>query len=288
MKALYIGRFEPPHDGHLGSMLRALERHDRLHLLLGSANLARSSKNPWSAAERARLIRRSLTDGGVDPRRVRCSPLPDEFDALRWAAQVRRLAGRTVPVLVGFEKDASSSYLRWFPDWPADPSPLAPGLNATEIRAAYFEGRAVPGVPPAVGKFLERWKASATYTRLRAEHLAVQAARRAWNGQPQREVLTVDVNAGQVRLARRTQPIGRGLWALPSTALPPGRDPPPQAQVFDHPARSLAVPTTAYAVQGEAGSGEWVPLEAALRQPRRFFEDHHVILRRMLERLRLG
>ncbi|MFC6659715.1 MFS transporter [Deinococcus multiflagellatus] len=62
--AVYIGRFQPPHAAHLHTMRAALAGHGQLLVLLGSANLARSVKNPWSAAERARLIRRALAAQG--------------------------------------------------------------------------------------------------------------------------------------------------------------------------------------------------------------------------------
>jgi bifunctional NMN adenylyltransferase/nudix hydrolase len=60
---------------------------------------------------------------------------------------------------------------------------------------------------------------------------------------------------------------------------------PAGATVFSHPARSLGVPTTAHVVLTDSPppGTRPVPLAHALARPRQFFEDHHVILRRMLE-----
>ncbi len=291
--AVYIGRFQPPHDGHLASMQAALERHAALHVLLGSANLARSSKNPWTPAERQRLIEAALQQRGVELSRVRFSFLPDEFDARRWAERVRQAVGRETPVLVGFEKDASSHYLHWFPEWPREPSPITgqPGLgqhgptqlNATQLRAAYFAGQPVTDVPEPISRFLKRWRRTPAYARLRAEQQAILAQRAAWDGQTRRELLVLDLRAEQIRLQRRYEVIGRGLLALPGRVLAAGEAAPPDAPVFDHPARSLSLPTTAYVVRGEADSGEWLPL-SVLSRPRQFFEDHQVIVRRLLGR----
>ncbi len=297
--AVYIGRFQPPHDAHLHTIQVALDRHAHLLVLTGSANLARSAHNPWTAPERARLIRAALRESGHDLRRLSVRPLPDEFDAGLWAAQVQaavaatldRLGPRPV-VLTGFEKDASSSYLRWFPQWQADPVPaqIASGtglLNATDLRAALLgRGEVPPHVPPAVQAFLRDFLRTRTAARLSAEYHAVQATRAALNGTPtpRHERLDLHTDPHTVWLTRRAGPIGRGLWALPATPLPPG-DLPVQATAFAHPARSPVWPTTAHVVRTAAPppGTRPVPLAAALARPHAFFEDHHVILCRMLE-----
>ena len=296
--AVYIGRFQPPHDAHLHTIQAALDRHAHLLVLTGSANLARSAHNPWTAPERTRLIRAALREAGHDPRRLSVHPLPDEFDAARWAAQVQaavtatldRLGPRPV-VLTGFEKDASSSYLRWFPQWQADPVPAqtASGtgvLNATDLRAALLgRGEVPPHVPPAVQAFLRDFLRTPTAARLSAEYHAVQASRASLSGTPtpRHERLDLHTDPHTVWLTRRAGPIGRGLWALPATPLPPG-DLPAQATAFAHPARSLVWPTTAHVVRTAAPppGTRPVPLAAALARPHAFFEDHHVILTRLM------
>ncbi|GGK93012.1 adenylyltransferase/cytidyltransferase family protein [Deinococcus radiotolerans] len=293
--AVYVGRFQPLHAGHLRAMLDALDRHWRLLVLLGSANLARSARNPFTPRERAGMIRAALRDAGVPARRVTLRPLPDEFDADRWAAYVRQaardVAGDTLVSLTGFDKDASSRYLHWFPDWTLDPSrPLRVGegvLNATDLRRALFELGEVPALlPPAVAAALTRFQDTGTYTRLRAEWFALQAELAAWDGTPRHERLDLHLSRGptgpHVWLARRPGPVGSGLWTLPATALG-SRALPAGAAVFPHPARSLGVPTTAHVVRtATPPSGTRpVPLAHALARPRQFFEDHHVILRRL-------
>ena len=291
--AVYVGRFQPPHAGHLHTMHAALDRHGRLLVLLGSANLARSARNPFTPRERAGMIRAALRESGVPPGRVTLRPLPDEFDATRWAAHVRQLAraeAGDAPVhLTGFEKDASSSYLHWFPDWTLDPSPPVMAqegvLNATAVRRALLERGEVPAhLPPAVAAFLTRFLGTPTLTRLRTEWTALEAERVGWDGTPRHERLDLHVTPEHVWLARRSGPVGAGLWTLPATPLSPEALP-AGAAVFAHPARSLGVPTTAHVVLADAppAGTSPVPLAHALARPRQFFEDHHVILRRMLE-----
>ncbi|WP_291425689.1 ADP-ribose pyrophosphatase [Deinococcus sp.] len=288
--AVYIGRFEPLHEAHLHTMLSALERHARLTVLPGSANLARSMKNPWTAPERARMIRAALHGEGVDLRRVRLRPLPDEFDMTLWQSQVRERVGTPNAVLVGYGKDASSSYLHWFPEWQVEPGPVTPGLSATDLRAAYFEERLLEQLPAAVRGFLENFRQTRTFRRLQAEHFAVLARRQALKQQASppvlQEVRFLHVSGGQVWLNRRRDPVGKGLWELPGHLLAAGDLQDVAAarasgRIFDHPSRSLVWPTAAQVVQ-EPGGGTPIPLQLALGRPHGFFEDHHVILRRML------
>jgi len=297
--AVYVGRFQPPHAAHLGTVRHALERAPRVLVLLGSANLARSVRNPFSAPERAAMLRGALREVGADARRVTFRPLPDRFDADAWAADVRRVAGEVLGpqatvALIGFEKDASSAYLRWFPGWERLPVPGVPGLNATDLRAAWLTGRSLPeGVPDAVRAFLARFALTPAFARLRAEWTTVALARAALPLDARlHEERWLHVAAGQVFLHTRTDAIGRGLWELPGRVLPPGERPAASADaVFDHPARALVAPITAHVLIGPAPAdlpARPVPLTRALALSRRFHEDHHVILTRLLAERRLG
>jgi bifunctional NMN adenylyltransferase/nudix hydrolase len=285
--AVYIGRFQPPHQAHLNTMLDALDRHGRLLVLPGSANLARSVKNPWSAPERVGMIRAALAETGANLRRVRFRALPDEFDTELWTGQVRRAVDTPGAVLVGFEKDATSSYLRWFPEWTAEASPITPGLNATDVRQTYFTDQLPEHLPGAVQTALDAFRQTRTFRRLQAEYAAVQAerARLAGAASPLREVRHFQLAEGQVWLRRRSDPIGRGLWELPGRWLGAEEPSPPGARVFSHPSRSLVLPSVAHVLNSGRGpdldSAQPVPLAWSLAHPRHFFEDHQVILRRM-------
>ncbi|MEW6422284.1 MAG: adenylyltransferase/cytidyltransferase family protein [Deinococcota bacterium] len=291
--AVFVGRFQPPHAAHVATVRHALVHASRVLVLLGSANLARSIRNPFSAAERARMFGATLRETGVQRGRVLFRPLPDRFDAELWAADVRaavaEVFGLETPVLlVGFEKDASTAYLGWFPGWQRLPAPELPGLNATDLRAAWLTGRPLPeGVPRPVRAFLTRFAGTPAFARLQAEWAAVEAARALLPpGVHLHEERWLQVEQGQVWLHTRRGDIGRGLWELPGRVFPPGKWPAmPADALFDHPARALVAPTAAHVWWGPRPApfpARPVPLARALTRPRRFFEDHHVILTRLL------
>lgn len=289
--AVFVGRFQPPHHAHVSTVLAALDAAPHVLVLLGSANLARSIKNPFTAQERHAMFAAALAERGADLHRVTFRPLPDRFDADLWAADVRAVAAQVFGpdarvALVGFEKDASTGYLHWFPGWTRLVTPEEPGLNATDIRAALFTRQPLPGgLPGPVRDFLLHFPQGRGFPRLVREwHAALQAKATAAPG-PHREIRWLDVRGLDIYLHKRTQDIGQGLWELPGRPLGAGEGVPDGAAVFDHPSRSLVVPATAYVIRGPSPpefTGELIPITHALLRPRRFFEDHHVILTRLL------
>ncbi|MFC6591284.1 adenylyltransferase/cytidyltransferase family protein [Deinococcus lacus] len=285
--AVYVGRFQPLHLAHLETALRALDHCPRLLLVLGSANLARSTKNPWSAAERRAMWRAALAGAGVPADRVTLRPLADHFDRERWAADLRTTVAAALtgqqPVLVGHAKDVSSEYLGWFPGWGRLALPLLGALNATDIRRAYFAGDLTPPqVPQAAWTELLALARRPAYARLQREAAALQAQQAQWDGQVRSEQRLLYAAQGQVWLCRRQGPVGEGLLELPGFSLPPGT--PGTGTCFDHPGRSLGVPAVAWVSRVSLPPEGSRPFDLSLvaARPRLFFEDHAVLLQRLL------
>ena len=89
MKALYIGRFQPFHNGHL-SVLRLLSKeYTEIIIGLGSSQDHDSSENPFSEAERIQMIKRSLDADGIHNYRI--VPIPDIHDPPHWVDHVRSI-----------------------------------------------------------------------------------------------------------------------------------------------------------------------------------------------------
>ena len=62
MRALYVGRFQPFHKGHLRTVEKILEETDELIIGIGSAQYSHTLKNPFTCGERIEMIRRTLDD----------------------------------------------------------------------------------------------------------------------------------------------------------------------------------------------------------------------------------
>ena len=57
MKAAFIGRFQPFHQGHHHAIEKCREEFDELKIVIGSAETSRTEKNPLKAEEREEIIR---------------------------------------------------------------------------------------------------------------------------------------------------------------------------------------------------------------------------------------
>lgn len=56
MTALFIGRFQPLHIGHITIIQNLLKRYDEVVVMIGSANKSRTEKNPWTLTERIEIL----------------------------------------------------------------------------------------------------------------------------------------------------------------------------------------------------------------------------------------
>jgi bifunctional NMN adenylyltransferase/nudix hydrolase len=145
--AVFIGRFQPFHNGHLSVILEGLERADHLVVLVGSAGSPRCHRNPFTFDERSRMIRESIPAHLRN--RVRIKPLEDAaYNDSRWIHRVQSNVTRAAwefgytnepnTALIGHSKDHSSYYLKLFPQWGSIDVPNCKNINSTRIRNAYF------------------------------------------------------------------------------------------------------------------------------------------------------
>ena len=137
--AVLIGRFQPFHWGHHGLLDNALALAPRALVVVGSAGGPRMVKNPFTETERIDTIRQSLT--AEQRSRVSFLALRDYYDEPRWARALKAAVARDYPGtvgLVGFRKDATSSYLSLFPEWSEHALPRQAPIDGTALRRSYF------------------------------------------------------------------------------------------------------------------------------------------------------
>lgn len=235
---VFIGRFEPFHNGHAAVARYALSRARKVIFLVGSADTPRTIRNPWTVAERAVMIQSALADASD---RLIIRPLRDHlYNESLWIAAVQRTVAEAVKAdggatdarigLVGKDKDASSYYLQEFPQWDLLDVRHTETLSATELRRYLFEANQLnshgglmlirANVPGPVFDMLDAFrKNSPAFKQLVAEHQFIDTYRAAWADAPYPPTfVTTDavvVHSGHVLLVRRRAEPGKGLWALP-------------------------------------------------------------------------
>jgi bifunctional NMN adenylyltransferase/nudix hydrolase len=229
-----IGRFEPFHNGHHSLVKFALENVYELVIVLGSCNVARSIKNPWTGEEREEMIR-ACFDEETNERLKFVHASDYLYNDNRWLTslqnQLAELNGEDDYILFGEEKDRSSFYLRMFPQWKHlhAGDNFIHGLDATKIREAYFQGDhhyVGNNVPAAVFKCLFGTSEvihPKVYQNLCDEYKFFTDYKAKWELAPYKPTfVTVDavvIQSGHVLCVRRKGYPGRGLIALPGGFL---------------------------------------------------------------------
>lgn len=85
-RALYVGRFQPFHLGHLEAIQDVLKEVEELVIVIGSAQYSHNMVNPFTAGERLIMVRRALQEAKVDYSRLWVIPVPDVHLHMLWVS----------------------------------------------------------------------------------------------------------------------------------------------------------------------------------------------------------
>jgi len=91
-RALFIGRFQPFHKGHLFMVKRILKKHSEIIIGIGSAQYSHTNENPFTAGERYEMIKRTLDGEGIHNYHI--VPIPDTHVHSVWVGHVLSLVPR--------------------------------------------------------------------------------------------------------------------------------------------------------------------------------------------------
>ncbi len=88
-RALFIGRFQPFHLGHLHAIKEALDQVEEIVIVVGSAQYSHTARDPFTAGERLVMIRKALEKAGISDSRFWIIPVPDVHLHMMWVSAVR-------------------------------------------------------------------------------------------------------------------------------------------------------------------------------------------------------
>jgi nicotinamide-nucleotide adenylyltransferase len=91
-RGIIIGRFQPPHLGHLEVFKRILREVDELIVGVGSAQASHTIENPFTAGERVLMIMRAMSEAKVDLARAHIIPIPDVNNHAIWVSHIVSLS----------------------------------------------------------------------------------------------------------------------------------------------------------------------------------------------------
>jgi bifunctional NMN adenylyltransferase/nudix hydrolase len=239
--AVFIGRFQPFHNGHYHVIAAGLKQAEKIIVLCGSAHLAPTLRNPWSFEERKAMILNSFSQEEAE--RITVLPLIDSpYNQLAWiesvqtavnsVVQTEKLNSKKAPKIAFFSQNKAPSYLSSFPQWEAVEIENFAEINGTSLRQQYFGGEENffrsaeifnASTPKGTQQFLAEKFNKSVFDEIFAEHQFVQAFKKSWQVAPYPPVfVTVDavvIQSGHILLVKRKNRPGKGLWALPGGFL---------------------------------------------------------------------
>lgn len=315
-----IGRFSPLHSGHMHLIRESRRRCDHLTIFIGSANSARTIKNPWTFHERAEKIQTFLNHQGIT--NVTLVPQNDyKYNDTQWlgdiSSYIEHKRGDAYVIMFGHNK-SGNDYLSWFPQYRCIDIPSITNIAATDIRNQWFETSPHMFEPSVMDDF---------------RYFAKEKEQ--FSGYPYLDTLQFNCGdalvecAGHVLLIKRKRAPGAGTWALPGgykngnetfkecifrelTEETNLRVPEKvllgsivSTRMFDSPTRGMGITRNTMACHikielnsngrlpefrpaDDAIDGEWVLISDALNDPKyAMFDDHKDIIMEMLKVLPL-
>lgn len=92
--ALFLGRFQPLHHGHIYVLKKILKSYRILKIGIGSAQLSYTKNDPFTSNERIQFITSALKVRDISSSNYQIFKIPDVFNANKWVDHVVGIAGR--------------------------------------------------------------------------------------------------------------------------------------------------------------------------------------------------
>lgn len=242
--SVFIGRFQPFHDGHFNVVKHALRISNHVIIIVGSANVSSSIRNPWNVQERYAFIKMYLKD--IDRSSYTLTEVDDSaYSVNSWVDNIYRIVNRITHCsdsisLVGYYKDNSSYYLKNFPNWHLNllelktTTGLAKAieytygsintLSSVMIRTACFEQNmeSIRDLNWELIDTLEYWMKTPNFLKLKADYDYIKQYQYNWKTPYPPVFVTCDAvvfNRQHVLLIKRKSVYGNGKYALPGGFL---------------------------------------------------------------------
>lgn len=149
-RALFIGRFQPFHNGHLYAVNCILRELDEVVLVIAAAQYNYTFDNPFTAGERVEMIKRGLGDLYYRAYVVPVENIPSNY---LWPRRVLEYTPRVEAV---FTNNRFVQELFRAHGFNVRETPLLPGVSGSTVRELMARGgdwRSL--VPVAVAEFIE-------------------------------------------------------------------------------------------------------------------------------------
>ncbi len=93
--ALFIGRFQPLHHGHIYVIKEILKSNKKIKIGIGSSQLSHTVNDPFTTDERKRFLNTALEKRGISSKSYEIYDIPDIFNAKKWVDHVISIVEET-------------------------------------------------------------------------------------------------------------------------------------------------------------------------------------------------
>lgn len=154
--ALFVGRFQPFHKGHLDVVKQILEDNERIIIAIGSAEKNFLPDNPLTASERFQLIEESLKEEKIPAERFCIIPVRNVNNYAIWVNHINIYIPPYNKVYTGSEIVKACYFHKNGPDI-IELKRILP-ISATKVRTAILKNKKWENlVPNAAVKLLKQW-----------------------------------------------------------------------------------------------------------------------------------
>jgi bifunctional NMN adenylyltransferase/nudix hydrolase len=196
-------------------------------LFIGSHEVCRSLRNPFTTEERIEMLKIALTQAEL--KKITFIPIHDSnYNCHEWVKEIKKLSTLNSQLstpsqtaIIGHKKDGTSYYLDLFPEWDFLEMPLLEnGLSSTQIRKKWLGGTLAEQdkIPPAVYSYLKN-KENEEWAKIqKEEHKLVEEYKKEWSSTPYPPVFVAGdalvLCQEHILLIKRGAFPGKGLFAM--------------------------------------------------------------------------
>jgi nicotinamide-nucleotide adenylyltransferase len=91
--ALFVGRFQPLHHGHIHVIYRIFEDYNFLKIAIGSSQISHTKDNPFTKEERKQFLKVALKQRAISEDKYNIYYVPDIFNAKKWVDHLVSIVG---------------------------------------------------------------------------------------------------------------------------------------------------------------------------------------------------
>ncbi|WJZ27973.1 cytidyltransferase [Serratia phage 92A1] len=239
-KSVIIGRFQTFHEGHAKLLREAVTFSSSVYVVIGSAKIYPNIEDPFTAEERAKVIRKFIDSEFLYNDRIKFHIVfvnDYRYNDEKWKTEVRAAVneqqGEQI-TMVGFDKDPDSYWLKEFGWKVHEVEPFVDNvgkpLSATDFRNILFTtdpfdmdlvAGTMVSIPKATRDFYISFSKGTEYARLKEEYDYYEKEKAKFASYPYKGSMhfctadTVVVCNNHVLVIERKFAPGKGAWALP-------------------------------------------------------------------------